>query len=884
MGNAWCDYDRDGDLDLFVANSSDQNNFLYSNSGGANNWINILCVGTASNRSAIGAKVRVKATIFGNPVWQMNEISGGTYRSQNSLNAEFGLGDATIIDSIKIEWPSGLQQVSTNVAVNRFLTITEVSDVNPTISGEITYPGHEDYYSNGELSILLWQDPAQWPHPPGWQNPIIGFPVGPPVDFNNPVHFFIDDPQLEPGYDYFLAVFFDEDVTSQPLEREAEAWYGTDVQSGRINLDGGSRSGINLELQPIGGPAMTAVILNQPFDIASNSMTLSWSQWNGPSENFDRYELKRETHSAVQVSSETAFTGSSVSDTVFTDSGLESGTTYYYRVFVYNDVGDFAGSNEVSGSPLTVSPPSISGVPQSMTVNENLDVVVNIQVAAEGGLRRVDLMYVLGGKQIWEKTSFTHIDGNNYRAVIPGSKVTNRGLCVCVEAEDELNQVTLSDTAEVRVKFNDLEMARTRSKEYMMISVPGDVDDKNQTAVLGDELGEYDKTQWRLFAWDGTGYTEFEGSARFEPGQAFWIITHEGKDLNGGPGISTQLEQPYDIALNQGWNQIGSPYNFVINMNQIQYDAGAIEPVLYEYDPETNDYKTRTAMTPGLGYWIWAENSTSIRFRSPGSGLAKQVAGSSPFDLEWGGKLRATARRGAVQDKENVFGVGNAASNGWDQLDRHEPPVIGDYITLAFDDRNWEYRPGLYGVDIRNTGAEGYEWPFVVRTNQQGYNQLDVEWTWSLPAGWEAFIVDRDYGVVQNLIVESQYTFGSNGTEAERNLILVVGPPTFAQETIQQYVSVPEEYRLIQNMPNPFNVITAIRFSLPEKSNVTLVIYDVMGREVARLASEEMYEAGTHICLWDGKDSFGRPVSSGVYLYQLHAADFNQSRKMLLLH
>ena len=76
-GSGWGDFDNDGDIDLCIANY-DQNNFLYSNNEYQKHWINIQCVGTVSNTAAIGARVRVKATISGEPVWQMSQVSGQT--------------------------------------------------------------------------------------------------------------------------------------------------------------------------------------------------------------------------------------------------------------------------------------------------------------------------------------------------------------------------------------------------------------------------------------------------------------------------------------------------------------------------------------------------------------------------------------------------------------------------------------------------------------------------------------------------------------------------------------------------------------------------------------------------------------------------------------
>jgi len=144
---AWGDLDRDGDLDLFVANVGNQNNTLYANNGNTNHWLQVVCVGTRSNRSAIGTKVRVKAHLWSQDVWQRRDIrSQSGFLSQDQMAAHFGLGDAVIVDSLKLEWPSGIVQVIENVPVDQFLTVYEqccegrVGDANgsgedePTIS------------------------------------------------------------------------------------------------------------------------------------------------------------------------------------------------------------------------------------------------------------------------------------------------------------------------------------------------------------------------------------------------------------------------------------------------------------------------------------------------------------------------------------------------------------------------------------------------------------------------------------------------------------------------------------------------------------------------------------------------------------------------------
>ncbi len=129
-GCAFGDYDNDGFQDLAVATTrfdgKDEVDYLYHNDGNDNHWIMLSLVGTVSNRSAIGAKVRVKSFINGAPIWQMREISSqSAYCSQNDMRAHFGLGDAEVVDSVMIEWPSGIVQYVTDISINQILSIEE---------------------------------------------------------------------------------------------------------------------------------------------------------------------------------------------------------------------------------------------------------------------------------------------------------------------------------------------------------------------------------------------------------------------------------------------------------------------------------------------------------------------------------------------------------------------------------------------------------------------------------------------------------------------------------------------------------------------------------------------------------------------------------------
>lgn len=130
-GAAWGDYDNDGFLDLFVTNGEDNTQFiegpqiLYHNEGKGtrHHWLKIRLVGTVSNRQGFGAKVVIQ---IGQTI-QYREMNGagGHFLSQGAEPLHFGLGQATVVDQITVKWPSGLNQILSNISANQEITVLE---------------------------------------------------------------------------------------------------------------------------------------------------------------------------------------------------------------------------------------------------------------------------------------------------------------------------------------------------------------------------------------------------------------------------------------------------------------------------------------------------------------------------------------------------------------------------------------------------------------------------------------------------------------------------------------------------------------------------------------------------------------------------------------
>jgi enediyne biosynthesis protein E4 len=135
-GGAYCDYDNDGDMDILVSNIDDKPMLLENMGGNNNNWLEMKLVGTASNRDAVGAKVKLTA----GDLRQYDHVrAGGSFLSGNDLRLHFGLGQRPTIDSIEIQWPSGKTDRLPGIKANQILTVREGSGIVTSLDKKLRH-------------------------------------------------------------------------------------------------------------------------------------------------------------------------------------------------------------------------------------------------------------------------------------------------------------------------------------------------------------------------------------------------------------------------------------------------------------------------------------------------------------------------------------------------------------------------------------------------------------------------------------------------------------------------------------------------------------------------------------------------------------------------
>ncbi len=688
------------------------------------------------------------------------------------------------------------------------------------------------------------------------------------------------------GNGYHIMVFYDEN--NDWILDDANEAYGVspafDIQgsygnAGIINMAKGGGGGqgieIHVEVQENLGPGQVFLGLYHEGDDPANDPSVHEEKW-GENTPFSRN---------------------------FTIPQMPPAGNYFFAGFVDlnnnnmpDDCCEPAGQSSVFEVPLNppnqvidiimemMTGPDIDPAPMSgINANVGDDLPVGIDIVSPNGVADAELIYMVGGSTSPRVLTMVSTSENIWEATIPGSDVTEKGIMISVTAYDDRDVESNAGPWEVPVDFAEISVANMGSEQYKMISVPGNVQNTTINGVLGDELDEPDPTMWRVFRWNGSGYSESSGS--FSQGKALWLITAETVEIYAGSGKATKLLEPLTLNLTNGWNQIGSPYAFPIDLGSAATEVPAtVEPVLYYWNGSS--YNQTTLAIPGEGYWVYSNGNSAITIDPYGDfgGAQKSLVNDG---LGWQANLTVSIE--GKNDAVNIFGLHPDASDERDKKDFHEPPVIGEYIRVSFENTDWVDSPGDYSVDIRSDNTQLKQWKVAARSNLNGIAKITVDDLQSIPSNLDIVLVDEAMGIYYDLRDTPSVSFASSGNEIPYYFTVLVGQKTIVDDKLDAMNIVPEQFELAQNSPNPFNPVTSIRISLVEEAMVTLKVYNLLGEELNVLARNRSMGKGRHRFIWAGKDDQGQALPSGMYLYHMVVQNqrgeplFQNTRKMLLL-
>ena len=224
----------------------------------------------------------------------------------------------------------------------------------------------------------------------------------------------------------------------------------------------------------------------------------------------------------------------------------------------------------------------------------------------------------------------------------------------------------------------------------------------------------------------------------------------------------------------------------------------------------------------------------------------------------------------AINDAPSTF-----ALNEQDSVYIGMENVASDSISFSWEE----------SLDIDDGDELSYEFSASLLINGQVTEEYSIE-------GLMENEFKIDYQSVFNAIfaaetMDAGIEWNVSVTDGEEEVISENGPLTLGVNASDAVLSIydallPDEFALHQNYPNPFNPVTTLRYDLPENGLVNITIYDMMGRQVKTLVYQTQ-EAGYRSIVWNATNDYGKPVSAGIYLYQIQAGEYISTKKMVLL-
>jgi hypothetical protein len=602
------------------------------------------------------------------------------------------------------------------------------------------------------------------------------------------------------------------------------------------------------------------------------------------------YNVYRDTSSFSDPDNATKVNGSPVTDTSFTDAEVSNGTTYYYRVAAADSAGNESTlSNEGSATPTAGACPLAwsLGVTGSDTASDSLSVTFGQSPAATAGIDAecgeeeqpplppsevFDLRFTgtdLPGVDLGEglvrdirptdqptpesesapATWRLEVQSSSYpvtlawdNAALADSLPDVPVRLVDVVTGGNLVDVDMKSAGSVTVENSsvtalEIRLDRALTREvpiaagWNLLSVPLEAEDPSFGSVLPPcESG--------FFFEPDAGYNGISEGEAVPVGRGLFANCSAGTAQVTGEALAPTIE------VAEGWNIIG-PLADSIGVNAITSDpAGIVQSNFFGFDPASG-YQGVSTLSPGAGYWVKVGEAGTLNLSGSGEGtaVATKALAATQSTMNAARKEAVELRLTDASGREATLRLASGLTEAQRKRSALPPVPPSGIFDVRFEDGRSVAKAD--GDDLHAIRAQGLEAPVTVRL-----------------AGAE----EGQSVQIRHAGHETRLTAERPSAELSTTDGLAVG-----------LQSAPDEFALKKTYPNPASGQATVEYALPEQAEVTIGVYDVLGRRVATLVDSPEQAGRYTVRLNAGQ------MPSGMYFVRMQAEGFRQTRRLTVV-
>ena len=433
------------------------------------------------------------------------------------------------------------------------------------------------------------------------------------------------------------------------------------------------------------------------------------------------------------------------------------------------------------------------------------------------------------------------ITQSNFTVVASDSWYDGIGLEFYFVGQDDAGNIVRLPELETEYFYSYIDYKLTQSRpdiegmsfgndqsSYRIITIPHRLANSN-IALQFDELGASDKSNWRLFSYNGTAYDEFPDQlTTLERGRGYWVILKNSTAvfLENSKSPENNRDNFYSIDLKTGWNQVGNPYTVPISWEEVRSKSPTVIGTLKTYLDGV--YQNGDVLNSFEGGFVFAQSdiTVEVRFQGVTSGGRIEKVGRDISKENWDFPLIIT--QGQLGNEIGGIGMRTNANIGIDQYDDYNPPSFNQFVELRIKE-----------ADISNLAKSvvpfqpTYTWEFTVETN--GTELSTLSWDNS-ELGFndkELYLLDISKQRLINMRIENEYKF--NAKDGNKFKLY------FGIDLLSEIK--PNENLFGNPFPNPTTDIINFPLAISEdnhKSKVSLSIYNSTGEKVTDIISGEI--------------------------------------------